>query len=225
MVCFAFDSAAAAAQALAQAVAADLACRLAQSSQVVLALSGGRSPLLFLQALAACDLDWSRVRVTLVDERLVPESHPDSNAALLRRHLLQGRAVSARLVPLVTDAGDAEGSAALACAHYLQPALAVLGMGADGHTASLFPGARELAAALDLKTRPPVIVMTPPLAAHQRLSMTRAALLKCDKLYLAIQGADKRRVFERALRAEDPALPLSCFLQQKVTPLDVYWTP
>jgi len=98
-------------------------------------------------------------------------------------------------------------------------------MGDDGHTASLFPQAAELDAGLNLSTVAPILAVTPPSAAHQRLSMTRAALLKCGKLYLAIQGDAKRVVFERARRAYDPQYPISCFLQQKETPLDVYWAP
>lgn len=221
----AFESPAAQAAALSQAIAAELKLSIENQGRAVLVVSGGRSPVALFDLLAQCQLPWHRVVVTLVDERLVPEDHPDSNAALVRKHLLQGFAAEAQFIPLVTHADDEALSLAEACKSYIWPTVVVLGMGDDGHTASLFPNAPELAAGLDLAQKQPIIAVTPPVAAHRRLSMTRAALLKCDKMFLAIQGENKRAVFERARLAEDINLPVSYFLHQKATPLDVYWAP
>ena len=221
----AFDTAEAQSEALARAVAADLAVAIERDGQAVLAVSGGRSPVPFLERLARSELDWSRVAVTLVDERVLPDDHADSNARLVREHLLQDRAAAARFIALATQPDNAELSAEEANAAYRQPTVAVLGMGDDGHTASLFPNADTLAAGLDMAGTQPILCVTPPVAPHRRLSMTRPALLKCGKLYLSIQGETKRAVFDRARVAEDVALPVSCFLQQKETPLDVYWAP
>jgi len=221
----AFDTPDLQAEALAQAIAADLALAIENQGQAVLVVSGGRSPVALFERLAQCSLPWHRVIVSLVDERMVAESHADSNARLVRAHLLQGYAAEARFIPLVTHPEDEALSVAEACRTFVWPTVVVLGMGDDGHTASLFPDAPELAAGLDLATKAPIIAVTPPKAPYRRLSMTRAALLKCDKLYLAIQGENKRAVFERARLAEDVRLPISSFLHQKVTPLDVYWAP
>jgi 6-phosphogluconolactonase len=219
----AFESPEAQADGLAQAITADLATAIEQQGRAVLAVSGGRSPVALFERLAQCQIPWHRVAVTLVDERLVPETHADSNARLVKQHLLQGYAAEARFIPLVTQADNESLSIAEACRSFTWPTVVVLGMGDDGHTASLFPGAGELQQGLDLNQKQPIIAVTPPHAAHRRLSMTRAALLKCDKMYLAIQGEAKRTVLERARLGLDIHLPISYFLHQKATPLDVYW--
>ena len=98
-----FPSAQQAARALAEAVAQDLRRTLEQRGEAVLAVSGGRSPVAFFHALSQSDLDWGKVGVTLVDERVVPTGHADSNTALVRQNLLQNRAAAARWIPLVED--------------------------------------------------------------------------------------------------------------------------
>ena len=220
---FEFDTPADAATALAEAVSGALATAIRERGEAVLAVSGGRSPVAFLQRLAESDLDWSHVTVTLVDERLVPEHHPDSNAALVRQHLLTGAAVAARFLPLALHPDDAAASLAAARAAWCQPDVAVLGMGDDGHTASLFPAAPELAAGLALPSAERLLTVTPPAASHTRLSMTLAALLASGRLFLAIQGSAKRRVFEQARQTVDDALPISHVLHHTEVPLDVYW--
>ena len=221
----AFESPAAQAEALARAVAADLDYAVEHNGRAVLAVSGGRSPIAFFGHLAGQDLPWSRITVTLVDERLVPADHADSNARLVREHLLVNKAADARFLPLATHADDEAQSLDEACRAFTWPTVAVLGMGDDGHTASLFPAAAELAAGLDLSNPRAIIGVTPPAAPHRRLSMTRAALLKSDKLYLSIQGEAKRAVFEQATVAADERWPISFFVQQNETPIDVYWAP
>jgi len=221
---FEFPDAPAAADALAATVAQRLSIAISRDGQAVLAVSGGKSPVPFFHALRSQPLDWSRVVVTLVDERFVPQDHPDSNAALVRQHLLQGEAAAARFLPLAGAASDAEAELAAANAAYLRPTVAVLGMGEDGHTASLFPGAAALADGLDMSRSLPLLAVQPLTAPHLRLSMSKAALLACDNLILSIQGAGKRQVFEQAAQGINDSLPISHFLLQTECPLDVYWT-
>ncbi|TDR76519.1 6-phosphogluconolactonase [Paludibacterium purpuratum] len=218
-----FESPGAQADALAAAIAADLKQAVEQNGRAVLAVSGGRSPIALFERLAQADLPWQRVTVTLVDERMVPADHADSNARLVREHLLQGKAADATFQPLATHPEDEARSIDDACRAFTWPTVAVLGMGDDGHTASLFPDAAELDAGLDLGQKQAIIGVTPPAAPHRRLSMTRKALLKCDKLYLSIQGNGKREVFERASAQADRRWPISYFVKQDETPLDVYW--
>lgn len=214
---------------LVEAIAAALAADLAQEGRALLAVSGGRSPIPLFQALAQALIDWPRVTLTLVDERFVPPDHADSNAALVRAHLLQGKAAAARFLPLVDDPQDLAGCVSRANAQQralAQPFSAVLlGMGDDGHTASLFPGAAELAAGLDLGNTQHYLAVSPPHAAHQRISLTLAALLQSRCLLLSIAGEAKRAVYAQASAPPpSPLLPISFVIQQTQTAFDAYWT-
>ena len=141
----AFDDPRAQADALAKAVSGALGASLAaaRDTRATLAVSGGTSPRPFFQALALESLDWARVDVTLVDDRWVPESDNASNARLVRETLLTQAAGAARFAPLVdvSVSLDARIAALNADPSYALPNVAVLGMGEDGHTASLFADA------------------------------------------------------------------------------------
>lgn len=223
MLLNAFPQAAAASAALAQAVAADLAAAIATRGHATLAVSGGRSPVPFFQALAQTALDWPRVTITLVDERVVPPEHADSNAGLVRQYLLQGPAAAAAFLPLVNTAANPEQELATAQTLWQTPDVVVLGMGDDGHTASLFPAADNLAAGLDAANPQALIGIVPPAAPHRRISMTLAELQRSGKLYLAIAGAGKRAVLDTAAQAVDATYPISYLLQPSEKPLHVYW--
>lgn len=215
-----------AAAALAEDFAAGLRAGIEARGLASAALSGGRSPVPFLHALAALPLRWDKVCLTLVDERWVDPAGPNSNEALLRHHLLGGLAAAARFEGLKTTQPEpalavAERSAALAALP--QPFDAILlGMGEDGHTASLFPGTPGLAAALDPRGSARLVAIPAPASGFARLSFTLAALLDARQLYLQIQGPAKRRVYERARTGADPALPISLLLNNGRVPVSVY---
>ncbi|WP_313809141.1 6-phosphogluconolactonase [Sphingobium sp.] len=166
-----------------------------------IALSGGRSPGPVLKALSGTALDWDKVIVTLVDERWVAPDHADSNERLIRETLLQGKAAAARFVPMKNAAADAyAGQAECEAAFAALPwplDIVLLGMGEDGHTASLFPQAKELAAGLS--TAALTLAVTPPAAPHQRMSLSAGAILKSRHVFLQIGGASKKAVYDRAL--------------------------
>ena len=174
-------------------------------------------------------VDWEKVRVTLVDERWVPETSDRSNAALVNETMLQGPAAVARFVPLYAG-GDAPDAAALGrtasqLADLPSPFDAViLGMGSDGHTASFFPGGDNLAAAL---TEPgPVVSMRAPGAGEPRVTFTLPRLLETAALYLHIEGDEKAAVLETAL-GDGPVeeMPIRAVLRQERVPLTIYWCP
>jgi 6-phosphogluconolactonase len=217
------------AEALAQEVAAALTARLAQDGAAALAVSGGSTPLRFFRALAARALDWDKITVTLVDDRWVGEDSPRSNAGLVRAHLLQGPAAAARFVPLVNDAATPEaGRAAVEAALReirLPLAAAVLGMGADGHTASFFPGGDRLAQALAPAQGEWVETMRAPAAIEPRITLTLPLLLAAGFLALHIEGAAKRAVLEEALRPGPVAeLPVRAVLAREPQHV-VIWSP
>ncbi len=198
----AFDTPIECATALAKAVAQDLRATLAKQPRATLAVSGGRSPVSFFQILSRADLDWGSVDIILVDERVIPTGHADSNTALVRQNLLQNRAAAARWIPLIEDdAADLqpERTVRAASAHYRRPDVLVLGMGADGHTASLFPQSPQLAAAMSPDCAQPLMYTEPVTAPHGRISLTAAEIARVPHLYLAIGGAEKKAVYERAI--------------------------
>ncbi|MDO5639877.1 MAG: 6-phosphogluconolactonase [Neisseria sp.] len=216
------ENAADSAAALADAVAAALQTALDKKGSAVLAVSGGRSPIAFFEALSQKDLDWANIGLTLVDERIVPLEHADSNTGLVRDHLLQNKAAAASWIPMVEEGAaeaDLAPDAAVASAlkHFRQPDALVLGMGGDGHTASLFPQAPQLDKGLDLANDVPLLHTTPVTAPHERISMTLAAILNTPAVFLAIQGDEKKKVFDEAAKGFSKTFPVSYVInQQKV---------
>lgn len=225
-----FEDNSALAPALAAAVADDLRAVLATVPQATLVVSGGRSPVPVFEALREADLDWERVVVTLVDERWVPETDPASNAALVKAHLLQGRAAAARFVPLYTgEASAAAAEASLADTFKNLPhpfAALILGMGDDGHTASLFPASPNLTAGLALEgsvaDTPPCLAQVGAVAPTERMSLTLPWILHARRVYLQFGGAGKVEVFNAALAAPNRQYPVSFVLTQTQTPVAVF---
>lgn len=214
------------ANALADAVANDLSTAIDGRGRALMALSGGSTPKRFMQALATRDLEWSRVTVTLVDERWVPADHPRANARLLRENLLQGKAASARFVPLYAhtptpeDGLDSVNRAIDALALPLD--VAVLGMGEDGHTASFFPGGDHLEQALDPLCSSRVLPMRAPDAGEPRITLTLPVLVEAGALYLLIEGDGKRRVLIEAVQGS--SAPIGAVLEA-APGLEAYWCP
>jgi len=219
------------ASALAERVADRLRAGLVERDFALLAVSGGRTPLRFFELLAQAALDWSRVQVTLVDERWVDAHDPRSNARLVREHLLQGVAAAAQFVPLYTGAATPEeGQAEAGRRVHALPLpfdAVVLGMGLDGHTASFFPGGDHLAAALDPDLRSGVLPMRAPDAGEPRITLTLPALLQTRHLFLHIEGEDKREVLAQARLGlgEAAHYPVRAVLERSPVPVDVYWCP
>jgi 6-phosphogluconolactonase len=220
-----FDSADAAAQDLARHIAGALTEAIGARGVGTIALSGGRSPRAVLEALREMPVDWARVIVVQVDERWVDPAHADSNERLIREALLTGAAAAARLVPMKNGAADAyAGQAACEVAMAALPwpiDIMLLGMGEDGHTASLFPEAAELQEGLT--TRALTLAVTPPAAPHQRMSLSLRAILDSRLIILQIGGAAKEAVYREALAggAVD-AMPIRAALLQGAVPVAVW---
>lgn len=211
-------------QALSDDIAERIRACLRTSGTCTLAVSGGRSPIPLFQRLALADLDWPGIHLQLVDERYVPPGHPDSNEGLVRRHLLAGRAAHAHFVGLYRAGASIDQAVAASNDEFRPIDLAILGMGDDGHTASLFPGARQLDDALAPNAAHYVHV-TPPQAPHERITLSLAALRACGHRILHVSGPHKREVLRAAETKIDKQLPISLLAAEPGVTLDVHWHP
>ena len=223
-----FDSRDDASVAAAERLGAALARRLALRPAASLVVPGGTSPSRCFESLAGSELDWTRVHVILSDERWVPADDEDSNERLVRATLLTGHAAEALLLPAYRPGMDAAaGAAALDASLRLAPfpfAATLLGMGTDGHFASLFPDAANLDLGLDAESDRLAIAVDTAASPHPRISLTLAALSRSDEIVLLVFGEDKRAVLEQA-QQKSSTLPVSRLLFQKRAPVRVYWAP
>lgn len=226
-----FTRADAQAAALAARIAERLRDAIAARGTAVIAVSGGSTPKAFFARLANEALDWSRVSVTLVDERWVPDTDARSNAKLVKETLLQHAAAAARFVPLYTGAATPEAGLMEAAARIKAlPTpfdVVVLGMGEDGHTASFFPGGDHLAEALDLHGAAAVLPMHAAGAGEPRITLSLPAILATRALYLLVQGEKKRDLLAdvRLGLDKDKHYPVRAVVHQDAVPLSVYWSP
>lgn len=219
------------AEACAAPLTGTLAAAIAENGKAVFAGSGGSTPAPIYRRMSQTELDWSKVAVTLIDERYVPETSPESNAALLKQTLLTGPAAAARFVPLYHSEVTVDRAAALA-AHALAREggrldAVLLGMGEDGHICSMFPNSPTLKTLLS-STLPPTVLGVPhgrdgAAPSLERLSINLPYLMGASRVVLALTGAAKRAVFEREAAGDPRVQPIAALIAANV-PLDVLWT-
>ncbi len=214
------------AAALAERVIAILADAITSKGSASLVVSGGRTPKRLFEILASRDLDWEKVSITLADDRLVPADHDDLNAKLVRTFLLQDKAAAAKFYPLWDGKGEPANMAATALQNFEgRFDVLLLGMGDDGHTASLFPQAPGLAKALDITDAEPLLILPATPTRQARVSLTLSRLAHSAHILLAFDGKSKRAVYERALSQGPIAeLPVRAVLRQAQAPVEVYWS-
>jgi 6-phosphogluconolactonase len=215
---------------LADTIAADLRRAVEARGIASLVVSGGRSPVPLFEKLRGQALDWTRVCVGLVDERWVESNDPDSNEKLVRDNLLNGAAAAARFAGLKNAAPSPDLGAVSAWETYARVPrpfdVTVLGMGDDGHTASLFPNSPNLKSALNPTAIAGCVGMWSPTPPQARISLNLSALLDSRRIVLFIVGEEKWRTY---LRASEPGpaedMPVRAVLRQQRTPVEVVWAP
>jgi 6-phosphogluconolactonase len=193
-----------------------------------LVVSGGRTPLALFKQLSETELEWDKVDITLADERWVDESDEASNTSLVKQNLIQNKAAAARFVELKSDADDANDGVVTAqnnIADMAQPFDAlILGMGEDGHTASLFPCSEQVLEGLDMNSGKTCIAVQPTTAPHQRISLTLPALLNSRHIFLHLTGEKKKQVLLDAIEnATEAQKPITAVVNR--APVTLMWAP
>ena len=220
------DASSAAAELLTQQLNARLSNH--PQNQASLVVSGGSTPGPCFDQLSVAQLDWPRINVLPSDERYVPGTHADSNERLIRTRLLHGRAGQGRFLPFYRDGVKAAQAPELIDTDLQELGLpfsvVLLGMGEDGHFASLFPDFSGLDEALNPENKTRCIMVQTAGSSHLRISLTLSALLNSVSIVLLIFGDAKRDVFDVAMKGGSH-YPIESLLQHASTPLTVFWAP
>lgn len=216
----------AASELLAGLISKDLAS--GPEAEASLVVSGGSTPGPCFDYLSNENLDWSRVTLLPSDERWVPSDHSDSNEHLIRGRLLRNRAGEGQTLSFFRagmEASQAPKAIERDMLNLQRPfSASLLGMGEDGHFASLFPDFKGLSQALDPVSQTACIMVQTARSPHLRISLTLSALLDSAHIVLLIFGKSKREVFNAAM-AGGSEYPVEALLQHANTPLTVIWAP
>lgn len=207
-------------------ITAILDAAIKAKGQASILVSGGRTPLPLFKALSESDIDWSKVVISLADERWVSPEDDASNEKLVRANLLQGNAASATFIGMKTEHENAADAVVELQSRYEQMSwpvdVLILGMGEDGHTASLFPCSEQIQDGL--KTSAKLLAVQPTTAPHQRMSFSLNALLQSENIFLHLTGESKKAVLENALAGDNALeMPIRAVIQN--ADVELVWAP
>jgi len=192
-----------------------------------MAVSGGNTPISLFKNFSLLSIDWTKVDLTLVDDRWVDSKNTYSNELLVRTHLIKNKAAKVNFFPLKNDSKTAvegqKNSEEVLKNITLPFDVVVLGMGADGHTASLFPCSEELYDAMDLNNPNILISISPKTAPYERLSLTAKVIIDSKNIFLHLNGSSKLQTLESVMEYKDSSkMPIYAFLEKG---LSIYWSP
>jgi 6-phosphogluconolactonase len=225
-----YDDAAEMADAVAGDIQFVIESALDARGAAVIALSGGKTPIPIYEKLAKAKLDWKRVTIVPADDRIVPLGDALSNVTMIGKAFIPK---GARVLPLVSEAAADHKAAGRAADARLQDVhwpldLCLLGMGADGHTASIFPGPDYDEALSGPRERRALGVLPEPLpedAPVARVTLSRAGIVSARALMVALSGGEKRRVLEQAIAdGASSRYPIGRVLADVELPVDVHWS-
>ena len=212
---------------LSKDIAKILESSIQKEGRASLAVSGGRTPIPLFVELSKLNLDWSKVELTLADDRWVDSDDDASNERLVRQYLLKNKATTARFIPLKNEERTAKIGQIKSEKTFKEIKLPldviVLGMGSDGHTASLFPCSNELTEAMDPNYPNFLISTNPKNAPYERISLSAKTISNSKNIYLHLNGSEKLQTLETAMSLKDiNKMPIYNFLKEE---LDIYWSP
>jgi len=212
---------------LCQSIGEILTEAIRKRGRASMAVSGGGTPTPLFKEFSLLSIDWAKVDLTLVDDRWVDAKNSDSNELLVRTHLIKNKATKVNFIPLKNDSKTAKEGQKISEEMLKNITLpfdvVVLGMGSDGHTASLFPCSDELPNAMDLNNSNYLISTTPKTAPYQRLSLTAKVIIDAKNVFLHLNGSSKLHTLESAMEYKDSSrMPIYTFLENG---LNIYWSP
>jgi len=212
---------------LCQCIGEILTEAIKKKGRASMAVSGGSTPIPLFKEFSLLNIDWTKIDLTLVDDRWVDAKNADSNELLVRTHLIKNKAAQVHFIPLKNDAKTAkEGqiySEKMLRKITLPFDVVVLGMGSDGHTASLFPCSDELPQAMNLNNSNYLISTSPKTAPYERISLTARVIFDSKNVFLHLNGSSKLHTLESAMEYKDlNKMPIYTFLKNG---LSIYWSP
>ncbi|PHZ84820.1 6-phosphogluconolactonase [Paremcibacter congregatus] len=202
---------------------------VAEKDMASVLLSGGTTPGSFYDVLSHADIPWDKICLSVTDERWVPATNPASCEYLVRQTLMQNRAATARFFPLKSPPDALMDGYAITLDSLRQMPqpfdMVLLGMGLDGHVASLIPTAEDTARGLDPANKNICQYIRNPGGDYPRISMTVNSLLNVAQVTLLFFGVEKWAVYQDALHDTAFTWPVSHILHQDQTPVEIYWCP
>jgi len=212
---------------LCQSIGEILTEAIRKRGRASMAVSGGSTPIKLFKEFSLLSIDWTKIDLTLVDDRWVDPKNANSNELLVRTHLIKNKADKVNFIPFKNDSKTAqEGqiySEKMLRKIRLPFDVIVLGMGTDGHTASLFPCSKELPDAMNLNNSNYLISISPKTAPYQRLSLTARVIFDSKNIFLHLNGSSKLHTLETAMEYRDASkMPIYAFLVKGIT---IYWSP
>jgi len=212
---------------LCQSIGEILTEAIKKRGRASIAVSGGITPIQLFNELSLLNIDWAKIDLTLADDRWVDPKNADSNELLVRTHLIKNKAANVNFIPLKNDSKTAaegqKNSEEILRNITLPFDVVVLGMGTDGHTASLFPCSDELSDAMDLNNPNKLISTSPKTASYERISLTAKVIIDSKNTFLHLNGSSKLHTLESAMEYKDSSkMPIYAFLENG---LSIYWSP
>ena len=197
------------------------------NGQASLGVSGGSTPVNLFKKLSKTEIQWNKIFIFPVDDRVLPDNHPDQNGTLIKQNLLINKAKHATFIPLIHFSDDSKIN--LLKAQTILDSIdrpfdvLILGMGTDGHTASLFPNSEGIKNGMDINNNELLVEIKPTLAPYTRISLTRSTIEQSKNIYLHIYGNEKKMVYDKAKSSDNHELyPISAFMN--MPNFNLYWT-